>query len=259
MKIHTLMENTSTRPDLAAEHGLSLYIETADLTILFDAGQTPAFAENAEKMGIDLNKADLCILSHGHYDHGGGIARFLEINSHAPVYLRQSAFEPHFSSGKYIGLDPALEGNPRLRVLSEDITLAPGIRLCSMPQSHNPYPFGVFGQTVLRSGVSQNEDYTHEQYLIIEEAGRSICVSGCSHRGVLNILSHFCPDVFIGGFHFIRMDPEGAELLSSARQLMTFPTRYYTGHCTGSAQFDALKAHLGSRLSYLSTGDVLTL
>jgi len=259
MQIHTLIENTTARPDLTAEHGLSLYIETGSHRILFDTGKSAAFADNAEKMGIDLSEADLCILSHGHYDHGGGIARFLEINSHAPVYLRQTAFDPHFSSGKYIGLDPALEGEPRLQVLSGDSTLAPGIRLCSMPLHHNPYPFGTFGQTVLREGISRQEDYTHEQYLLIEEAGRSICISGCSHRGVLNILSCFRPDVFIGGFHFIRMDPQGPELQAAARQLLTYPTRYYTGHCTGQEQYTVLKSILGPRLSCLSTGNTLTL
>ena len=78
------MENTTTREDLACEHGLSLYIEANGKRILFDTGASAAFADNAEKLGIDLNQVDLCILSHGHYDHGGGIKRFLEVNDHAP-------------------------------------------------------------------------------------------------------------------------------------------------------------------------------
>ena len=85
MKIYTLMENTTCNEALACEHGLSLYIEAAGKRILFDAGQTGAFADNAEKMGIDLSQVDICILSHGHYDHGGGLKRFLEVNDHAPI------------------------------------------------------------------------------------------------------------------------------------------------------------------------------
>ena len=80
MRIVTLVENTSRRQDLTAEHGLSLYIETGSHKILFDAGQSAAFADNAEKLGIDLTQADLAVLSHGHYDHGGGLGKFLETN-----------------------------------------------------------------------------------------------------------------------------------------------------------------------------------
>ena len=72
MKLTVLMENTTVREDLTAEHGLSLYIEANGKRILFDTGASATFADNAEKLGIDLSQVDLCILSHGHYDHGGG-------------------------------------------------------------------------------------------------------------------------------------------------------------------------------------------
>ena len=71
MKLVTLMENTTCREDLCCEHGLSLYLETGDHKILFDAGQSGAFAENAEKLGVNLQNVDFAVLSHGHYDHGG--------------------------------------------------------------------------------------------------------------------------------------------------------------------------------------------
>ena len=87
MKLWTLMENTTCDANLVCEHGLSLYIEANGQRILFDAGQTGAFADNAQNMGVDLSQVDLCILSHGHYDHGGGIKRFLEVNDHAKVYV----------------------------------------------------------------------------------------------------------------------------------------------------------------------------
>jgi 7,8-dihydropterin-6-yl-methyl-4-(beta-D-ribofuranosyl)aminobenzene 5'-phosphate synthase len=104
-----------------------------------------------------------------------------------------------------------------------------------------------------------DDDYLHEQYLLLEENGRKYCFSGCSHKGLLNILSWFRPDVFFGGFHFIRMDPHGRELEDALRQLQKFSTRYFTGHCTGQEQYAVLKEALGDRIGYLHTGTVIEL
>ena len=259
MKVTVLIENTTPRSDLVAEHGLSLYIETAAHTILFDTGQTGAFADNAAKLGVDLQKVDFCVLSHGHYDHGGGLARFLEVNDHAPVYLGQDGFEPHFSSGRFIGLDAALEGNPRLIPVPDRLALADGIPLLSCNELARPFPFDVFGQSVRRNHADFPEDYRHEQYLLLEEGGKTFCFSGCSHKGVRNILHWLRPDVFFGGFHFIKLDPAGRELSEAARHLAAFPTRYYTGHCTGQSQFGVLQQALGDRLADLTTRTVITL
>lgn len=257
MKVTVLMENTALRPELASEHGLSLYIETGEKAILFDTGQTGAFADNAEKLGIDLSRVDFCILSHGHYDHGGGLKRFLEVNDRAPVYLNQYAFGEYFSSGKYIGLDPVLEGDPRLVPVADVLELAEGITICSCNDLLRPFSFGVFGQTQRKNGIHQEDAYLHEQYLLIEEKGKKYCFSGCSHKGVLNILHWFRPHVFLGGFHFIRMDPAGRELTEALHHLRAADTRYFTGHCTGPEQYAVLKAALADRLDYLSTGTTI--
>ena len=112
MKITALLENTANRSDMKTEHGLSLYIETENKCILFDMGQTTMFTENAKTLGIDLQKVDLAILSHGHYDHGGGLAEFLKIHSHAPILIHRDAFLPHYNgTEKYIGLDASLSQN----------------------------------------------------------------------------------------------------------------------------------------------------
>jgi len=259
MRIVTLLENTACREDLTCEHGLSLYIQTGDLRILFDAGQTDAFAKNAETLGIDLSKVDFAVLSHGHYDHGGGLRRFLEINKTAPVYLHKDAFMPHYNGAeKYIGLDETLLVSDRLIFADDKLEIAPGIILESgdIPL---PIPIDPAGLTVLENGQCLPEDFRHEQYLLIEDEGKRICFSGCSHKGILNIAGHFRPDVLIGGFHFMKLTPEtdARRLAAAAEELLQYPTTYYTGHCTGAAAFDFMKPIMGDRLNNLTTGAVI--
>ena len=91
MRIVTLIENTPGDPRCACEHGLSLYLETHDHRLLMDTGSTGAFADNAEALGIDLTRVDTVVLSHGHYDHAGGLLRFAALNPGAPIYLQAGA------------------------------------------------------------------------------------------------------------------------------------------------------------------------
>lgn len=258
MKVWTLSENTAADDSFAAEHGLSLYIAFGDRKILFDAGQTGAFADNGEKLGIDLSAVDLAVLSHGHYDHGGGLTRFLECNSRASVYLRREAFLPHYNAaGKYIGLDPALESHPRLIFTEDTQNIAEGISLYSCNRLPRPFPTDSFGLTQLTDGQLRPDDFRHEQYLLLEENGKRVLFSGCSHKGILNLVQWFRPDVLIGGFHFKPLDitGRGRQVLTDAARLLTEqPTVYYTGHCTGSAQYAFLKRRMGRRLNALSTG-----
>ncbi len=253
VRIVTLMENTVCRDNLACEHGLSLYIEACGKKILFDAGQTGAFADNARKLGIDLAQVDLAVLSHGHYDHGGGLKRFLEINQTAPVYLQRSAFGGHYNgTAKYIGLDKTLQESDRLIFVQDVLEISPGITLYGGPMELR-YPIEPFGLTRLENGGFMPEDFRHEQYLLIEEKGKRVCFSGCSHRGVVNIAARFRPDVLVGGFHFQKLT-DREKLAQAAEELMSFGARYYTGHCTGELQLAFLKARMGARLREIHAG-----
>ena len=209
MKLSVLMENTARSPEFFREHGLSLFVETENRRILFDMGQTDRFAENAARMHVPLETAELAVLSHGHYDHGGGLKRFLQLNRHAPVYVSPYAFEPHFSGPeKDIGLDDSLKGEPRLlsgRAFPKDSQL----ELTDCAGMEIPFPADPFGLYTRRDGKLIPEDFRHEQYLIVHEKGRRIVFSGCSHRGILNIAHWLKPDVLIGGFHFKKLDPHG--------------------------------------------------
>lgn len=256
MKITALLENTTKRQDMSIEHGLSLYIETAGHKILFDMGQTGIFSENASTLGIDLTTVDLAVLSHGHYDHGGGLARFLEINRTAPVYLSRYAFEPHYhGSEKYIGLDTALAGHNRLVFTEGTTVLDDGITLFSCSQNKRRHSLGSFGLTRLENGAFLPEDFRHEQYLLLEENNRKVLLSGCSHRGILDIADWFQPDVLIGGFHFSKL-PLDDTLKSYAEYLAGFSTEYYTCHCTGEKQLQYMKKYM-NRLHGLTCGETI--
>ena len=72
MIIKVLSENTAASDEFGCEHGLSLYVETGKHRLLFDTGASDLFAKNAARLGVELSAVDTAVLSHGHYDHGGG-------------------------------------------------------------------------------------------------------------------------------------------------------------------------------------------
>ena len=261
MKIHCLIENTTSSHALIAEHGLSLLIEACGKRILFDMGASPAFASNAERLGIDLQAVDAAIISHGHYDHGGGLPRFLELNSHAPIRVAPHAFDPHFNaSGRDIGLNATLSDHPRIKSTTKpSYQLAPGLTLIAADSIPGIYPAEGTGMSTETGGVRVPDDFRHEQYLFIEETGQRVLISGCSHRGILNIATHFRADALIGGFHLMNADPvsEAQRLTQIADTLRELPTIYYTGHCTGDAAFALLKSRMGAQLHAFSTGQLI--
>lgn len=262
MKICALMENTPYEPRFAAEHGLSLYIETDRHKILFDTGASGAFADNARLLGVDLSQVEMAILSHDHYDHGGGIARFLELNDHAPLYLSGKAFGKRYDSeGKYIGIDSALRKSGRLRFVGDFLALDDQLSLYSCNDREEHYPLDSAGLLEERDGVHRPDRFLHEQYLMIRENGKKVLISGCSHKGILNIMDWLEPDVLIGGFHFMKQEitPQGNPVLDQASEVLNgHRATYYTCHCTGLEPFRYLKERMGDSLQYLASGQVIT-
>ncbi len=257
MKITSLLENTTRRDGMLVEHGLSLYVETARHKILFDMGQTDLFSQNAKTLGVSLAEVDYAVLSHGHYDHGGGLAAFLSENDRAPVYVHRDAFLPHYNAAqKDIGLDTSLACHPRLIFTDDTCKIADGLRLYSCNQKDRPHSFGAWGLSERVGDTFIDDDFRHEQYLLIEEDGKRVLISGCSHKGIIDIVSWFSPDVLIGGFHFSKL-PLDETLTDAAKSLSSYPTDYYTCHCTGEAQHAHMKPYL-PRLHYLACGDSVT-
>ena len=112
------MKTNKGKNGCLAEHGLSVYLETGKHKLLVDTGATDAFLRNAEFLGIDLKEVDILILSHGHYDHGGGILTFSKINPRARIYISEDAFAKYYHERErgtdYIGLDPVIRGLPQV-------------------------------------------------------------------------------------------------------------------------------------------------
>lgn len=261
MKITSLLENTCENEKFQTEHGLSLYIEANGKKILFDMGKSDLFAKNASEMNVNLADVDFAILSHGHYDHGGGMETFLEINKTAPIYINTYAFESHYNgTAKFIGLDEKLANSNRLVFVDESLEIAEGFELFSCNDKKRAYETNPFGLTIFENDNFVPEDFRHEQYFLIKENGKRVLFSGCSHKGILNIMQWFTPDVLIGGFHFKDLNPtttDKEQLVSAAKILNSYDTKYFTCHCTGVEQYNFLKDIMKDKLEYISTGKII--
>lgn len=265
MKIITLVENTCGDERCVAEHGLSLYIETDKHRLLLDAGQTDAVVRNAEVLGVDLSAVDMVILSHGHYDHSGGILPFSQVNNTAQIIMQRNAIEPHYNGEKYIGIDNGILSLPNVRLIDGDIRLDDELFLFSGITGRRCYPQGNLKLSRLENGVKVPDDFSHEQCLVITQHGKSLLLSGCSHNGILNILDRYrelfnCdPDYVITGFHMMKKDGEHTEqerevIINTAKELMKMHTVFYSGHCTGLPAFEMMKAVMGDKLTALHSG-----
>lgn len=252
MEIICLLENNTTDPQLAPDHGLSFFIRTRDRSILFDMGQDRKFADNAKHLGVDLTQADLSILSHGHYDHAGGLPLFQTLNSTAETIMTRKAFEGRYYARylkydpKYIGMDTDAVDQSRCRFIDSDLALSKDLAIITDFSKKGFIPennAGLFRQT--DDGKLVDDEFTHELALLIVEDDTSVLFTGCAHSGMGNMINTVLTrtgrnhiDHVIGGFHLYnrvtrvteaesRLDILVNELSSHAG------TTYYTGHCTG--------------------------
>jgi 7,8-dihydropterin-6-yl-methyl-4-(beta-D-ribofuranosyl)aminobenzene 5'-phosphate synthase len=270
MKLINLVDNTSTHSTLGSEHGLSTYIETKHHHLLFDLGHTDLFARNAHVLNIDLSSVDLVILSHGHYDHGGGLKTFFALNQKAKVYIHHAAFKPHYSIKgdllKNIGIDPLYKDHPQVILV-------------------DTYPYHIDDDLVLYGDIHQNsfvpsgnkvlleEDHPdafhHEQNLIIHEGKQCVLMAGCAHNGIVNIVEQIQAQLktpithVFGGFHLynLTMDTiEDPEIIHQiALRLKASGAQYHTGHCTGQRPYALLKEDMQESVTYFEVGHQISI
>lgn len=265
MKLISLTENTSERPDIQTVHGLSLYLETRTHRILFDFGPNKTFLNNARTLGVDLSAVDAAFLSHGHYDHGGGIPYFLEQNDHAPIYIHRRAFEPHLAHGGVdIGIDPALRDHPQVRLIDRSCQIDSTLSILTGITGRKFFAASNAELLMQHSGSITADDFAHEQCLLVQEDDICLLLAGCAHNGIVNILEHAERETgrrmthVISGFHLcqpthgIDEAPETVRAISA--ELAARPTRYYTCHCTGLPSYRILHQESGGRVKYLPGG-----
>ena len=276
MKIKVLVEN-SAGDGLRSEHGLCLYIEYKEKRYLVDCGASDLFASNAEAMGVDLGDIDMAFLSHAHYDHSGGYARFFEINKKAKVYLQKASMNRQYFKiagpvKKYIGIPEGMldQYKDRFEYVDGAAKIDEGIYI--IPHSSD----GILERAkhthmcVMINDKIQYDDFKHEQTVVFEEEDGLVCFNSCSHAGVDIVIEEIKAafpgkkiKAYIGGFHMMGvMGPSSCsykkeEVQDIARKLMdNTDACFYSGHCTGTTAYEWLKEVLGDRLVGFQTGKI---
>lgn len=268
MKIINLMENTEGSHHCLFEHGLSFYIETNHHKLLTDTGASDAFLENAQILGVDLTKVDTLILSHGHYDHAGGIMGFSKMNSNATIYMQRHAGDAFYHKSrtveKYIGISPEILSLPQLHFIDGNYKIDDELFLYSRVTGRKLWPKGNLILKVKKDSAFLQDDFIHEQYLVISENEKKVLISGCAHNGILNILDEYhklygaYPDIVISGFHMMKKeytDYDETLIRETAKELMKINTQFYTGHCTGETPYQILREMMGEQIIYVHSGD----
>ncbi len=278
MRIVNLIENTPGVPGCDYAHGLSFYVETKKHKLLVDAGPSEATLFNAGQLGIDLSAVDTLILSHGHYDHSGGIMAFAKLNPRASVLMQREADGDFFSEGlpengkrqfRYIGIDKAIPSLPQLVVLDGNSTIDEELSVFTIRNPKRPRPF-TNRRLFKREGDNYVlDEFVHEQYLVIREGEKSVLISGCAHNGMENILDTYRdiygsePDAVISGFHLMKKTAytkeEIFEIEQTAEALKNSRTRFFTCHCTGLFAYERMKAILKDKLEYVHAGEEVLL
>jgi 7,8-dihydropterin-6-yl-methyl-4-(beta-D-ribofuranosyl)aminobenzene 5'-phosphate synthase len=273
LKITVLIDDKGDRSDLKSEHGLALWIEADDRRILFDTGQSDALLQNARVLGIDLAEADAIVLSHGHYDHTGGLAAVLETNKTATVYCHPGAVVPRYSrrpkhTVKSIGMLPAsletLYGSGRTHWVSQPEPIGGSVGLTARIPRATAYE-DIGGAFFLDSEGKYPDPIEDDLAMWLRTDSGVVVVTGCCHSGIVNTVNYIRTLVagkvvycLLGGLHLMDASPDRiartCDVLAASGIRHMMPC-----HCTGPEATCAMQASGSFACDCGSTGTVLNL
>ncbi len=293
MEIITLIENDSCDVRLTEEFGLSLLVRCPAGNLLFDMGKSAQFSHNAEILEENLTEVDCAVISHAHYDHGGGLAAFAQNNISAPIYIGREAdgeyladkrakihtalhplIPPVLKSSpfffRYVGLDDAVlkQYAERIVVVENTIEILKDVYLLPSVEQGIPLALGNKFLWKKKDNTLLQDSFDHELIMVIRESGGLIVFTGCGHRGILNMLStvnRLFPGekikAVIGGFH-LALQPGKPQIAGSEEDIIAIAQKFdqlgvekvISGHCTGEDACTILQDQLGDRFDRFSTG-----
>lgn len=272
VRITALMDNqASEHKALIAEHGLSYYLEYDGFRLLFDCGSGPHFLDNAHRLGIDLHELDAVALSHSHYDHAAGYRDLIEQGFGSSVLYTG----PHFWETKYafdgvrytdlsagFTQDFLSQHHIRHQCVTGVQEIHPGVFLVSdFPRIHD---FETIPSRFLRRTQSGfiPDDFSDEQCVVLKVPGGIAVLVGCSHPGILNMLSHIrdCfrqPIVAVyGGTHLVEADEHRIAVTVQALQDMGVQILGLS-HCSGHCAETYVHENTDLQGCHLSVGDTI--
>ena len=278
LKITTLIENMEDKDGkLEFEHGFSALIETEGKKILFDTGQTGAFVKNADYLGLDLSEVDFVVLSHGHYDHTGGVPELVKrFQKKTPFYIGKEFFAPKYKlledgSYKYNGnpftkeflAEDSGNSGAELHYIEENVTkLSEQLFLFKNFKKKNDFET-VNPKFFVKAEQGFEQDFFPDEIAlgIVTEEGL-VLVVGCSHVGIVNILEHVKNAVnlpvaaVLGGTHLVEAGEERLQKTVQALKQNGVKT-VAVSHCTGEAGMKLLKKEFPEGFVLNTTGNVM--
>lgn len=271
IRLTVLVENTARGRDLQAEHGLAFWIEVGSRRVLFDTGQSGLIRRNARMLGIDLASADAVVLSHGHYDHTGGLSAVLPGAARTRVFAHPDALGEKYArspgrGGRSIGV-PA-SSTELLRKAADIIPTEAPVEVCEGLSVTGPIPritdFEDVGGAFFRDEDCRCPDtLTDDQAAYLNGPDGTVVVLGCAHAGIINTLTYIKQLVptrpihtVIGGTHLIAAGEERMrETVSALLELDV--RRLLPLHCTGFAAAARIAQEFPGRVSAAPVGTVL--
>lgn len=266
MKISVLCDNTCSSQRFACEHGLAVHVDVGGRKFLFDTGQINCFYINSFELGIDLGEIDCVVLSHGHYDHSGGLALLMEHFPRTRIVMHPHALKTRYSVSSVMTkengfphVDKVAKWKGQIRFVSEKTELMPGVSIFSLHQAAPPNHRLVEAGA---DGTLTYDTFLDELFVVITHNNRTVLLTGCAHQGIVNVLE-FCRsqlnissfDMVLGGVHLSGATSDDID------EQIELCRGFHVGcwalnHCTGESAFHRWCQAFPGRVAAAGAGTV---